>query len=153
MRYVIALAALALAACGGSETPAAPSQSSPTVSVKSGVLVDTRGAALYTPDEERSGKVRCVDECLTFWLPLEPDAGTPTASGDVSGKLGVITRDDGAKQVTLDGRPLYRFSEDPAPGKVTGDGFEDDFAGTHFTWRAVKTSGAAPAKTAPTDDY
>ena len=142
MRYPIALAALVVAACGGSETPAAPSRAAPTVSIKSGVLVDASGKALYTPDEERSGTIRCVGECLTFWLPLEPGSGAPTAGGDVSGKLGVITRDDGSKQVTLDGRPLYRFSEDPAPGKVTGDGFEDDFAGTHFTWRAVKTSGA-----------
>ncbi len=56
--------------------------------------------------------------------------------------LAVITRDDGGKQVTLDGRPLYRFSEDPAPGKVTGDGFKDDFGGVSFTWHAVTPSGA-----------
>jgi predicted lipoprotein with Yx(FWY)xxD motif len=153
MRQLVVLAALVVAACGGSETPAAPSRAAPTVSMKGGVLVDARGAALYTPDQERSGKVRCVGECLTFWLPLKPGSGTPTAAGGVTGKLGVISRDDGSKQVTLDGRPLYRFSEDPAPGKVTGDGFEDDFAGTHFTWHALKTSGAAPAKSAPTYDY
>ena len=144
MRYAIALAALALAACGGAKTPAT-SNRPPTVSVTDGVLVDASGKALYTPDQERSGKVVCVDECLTFWDPLQPGGDAPTASQEVSGKLGVITRDDGSKQVTLDGKPLYRFSEDPAPGKVTGDGFEDDFGGTHFTWHAVKTSGAAPA--------
>jgi predicted lipoprotein with Yx(FWY)xxD motif len=155
MRYLIALAALALAACGGSETPSAPSRAAPTLSVKridgvGSVLVDGSGKALYTPDEERSGKVVCVDECLTFWDPLQPGSRTPTAGGDVSGKLGVISRDDGSQQVTLDGRPLYRFSEDPAPGRVTGDGFEDDFAGTHFTWHAVTTSGTSSA---PARDY
>lgn len=154
MRYLAAIvAALVVAACGGTEKSAAPSRAAPTVAAKDGVLVDASGKALYSPDQERSGKVRCVGGCLSFWLPLEPASGTPTAGGGVSGKLGVITRDDGGKQVTLDGRPLYRFSEDPAPGKVTGDGFQDDFDGTHFTWRAIKTSGAAAAKTAPTGGY
>jgi predicted lipoprotein with Yx(FWY)xxD motif len=153
MRYLVALAALIVAACGGSESPASSSRAAPTISVKGGVLVDAGGKALYTPDQERSGRVRCTGECLTFWEPLQPGSGTPTASKDVTGKLATITRGDGSKQVTLDGRPLYRFSEDPAPGQVTGDGFEDDFAGTHFTWRAVRTSGAAPAKAAPTYDY
>ena len=39
-------------------------------------------------------------------------SGQPTAGDGVSGKLGIVKRPDGMRQVTLDGRPLYRFAED-----------------------------------------
>ena len=48
----------------------------------------------------------------------------------------MITRPDGTKQVTDDGKPLYTFTED-SKGKVTGNDFSDDFNGQQFTWHAV----------------
>jgi hypothetical protein len=39
---------------------------------------------------------------------------------------------------------LYTFTEDP-PGKVTGDGFADDFGSQHFTWHAVVANGTTAA--------
>jgi predicted lipoprotein with Yx(FWY)xxD motif len=35
--------------------------------------------------------------------------------------------------VTVDGRLLYRFTEDPDKGVVTGNGFADSFDGRAFT--------------------
>jgi hypothetical protein len=52
----------------------------------------------------------------------------------------VITRPDGGRQVTIDGKPLYTFSED-SPGKATGNGFTDDFGGHHFTWNVIRAGG------------
>jgi predicted lipoprotein with Yx(FWY)xxD motif len=42
------------------------------------------------------------------------------AADGVTGKLGTITRDDGTKQVTLGGMPLYLYSGDSHAGDVTG---------------------------------
>jgi predicted lipoprotein with Yx(FWY)xxD motif len=143
-------ATLALAACGGatsgSTSSAAGSHtSSNTVSVRQlsgvgSVLVDHTGKALYSNDLEAGGKIVCNDgACTAFWKPLTLAGGKPTASKG-AGKLGVITRSDGNRQVTDNGKPLYTFSED-SPGKATGNGFTDDFAGHHFTWNVVRAGG------------
>jgi Secreted repeat of unknown function len=63
----------------------------------------------------------------------------------------VITRPDGTKQVTDDGKPLYTFTED-SKGEVTGNDFSDDFGGQEFTWHAAPSdqmstgsSGGSPS--------
>jgi predicted lipoprotein with Yx(FWY)xxD motif len=141
-------AVLALGACGdddGDDDAAQAGGAAATVSVESidgaDVLVDSDGAALYTSDEEKDGKVRCTAGCASIWLPLTLSGpGEPTAASELDGDLGVIERPDGARQVTLDGRPLYRFADDGGPGKVTGDGLSDSFDGQQFTWH-VEASG------------
>jgi predicted lipoprotein with Yx(FWY)xxD motif len=150
-------AALTISACGGgggggSASSGSPASSSDTVSVQQvsdvgRVLVDQSGNPIYTSDQEASGKIVCDSACTSFWKPVTAAGGTPTASAG-AGKLGVIKRPDGTKQVTANGRPLYTFSED-SPGKSTGDGFTDDFSGHHFTWHVVRAGGktAAGSKT------
>jgi predicted lipoprotein with Yx(FWY)xxD motif len=142
---VLAAAALVLAACGGGdygESTTAPSSDN-TVSASEvdgqTVLVNADGNALYTSDEEQaSGDVLCIsDGCLAFWEPLTIDSDTPT--GDATGKLGVVTREDGEDQVTLDGDPLYTFTND-SPGQINGDGLTDTFDGQTLTWHVVTTS-------------
>ena len=79
-----------------------------------------------------------------IWPPLAaPGSGQPTAGDGVSGKLGTIKRPDGASQVTLDGRPLYRFAQDGSSGKATGDGVTDSFGGRQFKWHAETDSGTS----------
>jgi predicted lipoprotein with Yx(FWY)xxD motif len=140
-------AALALAACGGgssdSSESAAADDGGGTVAVKAvdgigDVLVDAGGKALYTADVEEDGKVRCTGACTSFWVPLTIDSGEPTGADG----LGVVERPDGARQVTAGGQPLYTFSEDTS-GKVTGNGFSDDFEGRRFTWSAATADGKA----------
>jgi predicted lipoprotein with Yx(FWY)xxD motif len=160
-------ASLALAACGSSGgssgSSTTPSTSSATVAVKSidgtgNVLVNSAGKALYASDVEAGGKVMCTGACTSFWKPLTVGSGKPTAAGDV-GKIGVVTRPDGTKQVTVDGKLLYTFTEDQ-PGKVHGNGFADDFDGRHFTWTAVlaggntaSSSGGGTSSTPSRNDY
>jgi predicted lipoprotein with Yx(FWY)xxD motif len=143
-------ATLVLAACGGggsdnSSDSSTPSSSGTAVSVKSidgtgNVLVDADGKALYASDVEANGKVMCTTgACEAFWKPLTTNTTKPTASPD-AGKVGVVKRPDGEMQVTVAGKLLYTFSED-SPGKVSGDGFSDDFDGQHFTWHAVLAGG------------
>ncbi len=140
-------AALAVAGCGGggggdgSATAAVPSTGGMTVSVADignagQVLVDSSGQALYASDQETaSGKVMCTGACNSFWKPLTVSGGAPKGSSD-AGKLGVVKRPDGTKQVTANGKLLYTFTQE-GPGEVTGDGFQDAFNGQQFTWHVV----------------
>jgi predicted lipoprotein with Yx(FWY)xxD motif len=122
---------LAFASCGGDDGGERPT----TVALDGGVLVDSRGAALYTSNMEVNGDVFCTGPCTEVWLPLT--ARQPTAAPEVEGNVGVITRPDGSRQVTYDGRPVYRFAQDDGPGDVTGDGVTDSFGGQQFTWDAI----------------
>jgi predicted lipoprotein with Yx(FWY)xxD motif len=45
--------------------------------------------------------------------------GTPAAGPGVTGKLGTITRSDGATQATYNGHPLYTYIADSAPARPT----------------------------------
>jgi predicted lipoprotein with Yx(FWY)xxD motif len=143
-------AALVVAACGGGSDSgnAQAGAAATTVSIASidgnDVLVDSKGAALYASDQEKDGTVRCTGGCASVWLPLTaPGSGQPTAAGDVAGKLGVVKRPDGKRQVTLAGRPLYRFAQDGGSGKVSGDGASDSFGGRQFTWHVEGTGGTS----------
>jgi predicted lipoprotein with Yx(FWY)xxD motif len=162
---VALLATLLLAACGGagggdssdSATTTTP-RSSTTIATKQvdgigRVLVAASGKALYSSDVEADGKVRCTGGCTSFWEPLTIGSSAPPTAPASAGMLGLIRRPDGAKQVALDGKPLYTFAEDP-PDEVTGNGFSDDFNGRHFTWTAVLAGGGSAgasggASTAP----
>ena len=142
--------AIAFAASGGSS--GSDASGGATVSVKriggASVLVDAKGRALYRSDQERNGMVLCDGACLSFWQPLTV-SGTPTKSKSLDGKLAVVKRPDGRRQVTFNGRLLYSFKLDK-PGKVTGDGFKDAFSGQKFTWRVVHPTGVKSTTTTPT---
>ena len=117
-----------------------------TVSVKhvagaGTVLVDTKGRALYKNDEERGGNVLCTGACLSFWKPLIV-ATRPTAGSSLPGKLAVVKRPDGRRQVTYKTKPLYIFTLDK-PGKATGDGVKDAFGRHKFTWHVVHPTAVA----------
>jgi predicted lipoprotein with Yx(FWY)xxD motif len=98
---------------------------------------------LYTFDNDvaGSGVSACTGTCLVNWPALTIAAGdTPTGGAGVTGTLGTITRtDNGARQVTYNGLPLYFFIGDTAPG---------DTAGIYPGWRAITLAAAAPSPTA-----
>jgi predicted lipoprotein with Yx(FWY)xxD motif len=109
-------------------------------------LVDSAGRTLYFADQETGGQIRCVSDCLRFWLPLTVSGGTtPTGGAGVGGVLAAVSRPDGSSQVTYDGKPLYTFTEDGGAGKAGGNGFKDSFGGVDFVWHAAAVSGSAPA--------
>jgi predicted lipoprotein with Yx(FWY)xxD motif len=110
-RLTLSLAALSLlVACATATMPA---------QTQSGALTNPAGMTLYTFDKDvaGSGKSVCNGDCAIKWPPLA--AGTfDKASGDYA----VITRDDGAKQWSYKGKPLYLWFKDQKPGDMTGDG-------------------------------
>jgi predicted lipoprotein with Yx(FWY)xxD motif len=152
---LVVAAAFGVAACGGSDNETGEAASSAAiVSVASvggtEVLTDSSGMTLYTAAVEEGGEILCVDACTSFWEPLQASsADAETAAGELDLDLGVVERPDGEQQLTLDGLPLYTFTEEDA-GALEGDGFVDDFQGTQFEWEAARTGGGS--QSAPSDD-
>jgi len=154
----LVIGVLALAGCGsqGSSTDASAAGQGAgtvvTVSNASGhsVLVTSSGQALYFSDEEK-GQVLCTSgACEAVWTPLTTASKQSiTAPPPLARQIGTVARPDGTTQVTLAGRPLYTFSFDHGVGQVTGDGLQDSFDGTDFTWHAATPAGHAVASTSP----
>jgi predicted lipoprotein with Yx(FWY)xxD motif len=144
----IGVTALALAACGGDEDggdATAADSGSGIASVQSvdgtDVLVDAQGRTLYTADVEMGGRILCTGPCTSSWDPVGASAEqAESAATELELDLGAVERPDGRKQLTLEGLPLYTFTEE-GPGQLEGDGFVDDFEGTRFEWAAA-TAGA-----------
>ena len=106
---------------------AAAAPASFTVMVKSDAklgdyLVDSKGMTLYLFTQDTPGVSNCSGGCLKAWPALVAQ-GDLTAAPGIAGKLDVITRaDDGSKQVTYNGYPLYYWKKDVNPGDTTGQG-------------------------------
>jgi len=82
------------------------------------ILVDADGMTLYRFMNDAQGTSNCNDACAEGWPPYEADAAI--AGDGVTGEVGVITRNDGGTQVTINGWPLYTFGADAAPGEANG---------------------------------
>jgi predicted lipoprotein with Yx(FWY)xxD motif len=126
----VLVAALAVAALGGSSTAAT---NSPVASVSASrakvelsntklgkVLADGSGRTLYLFEKDKGPKSSCSGACATAWPPLTT-TGTPKAGAGVkASKLKTTSRGGGVKQVTYNGHPLYRFVKDTAPRQTKG---------------------------------
>jgi predicted lipoprotein with Yx(FWY)xxD motif len=157
---LLATLALVAAACGNAGATTAPTtaatQAAPTTAATSAAsegaeayvelgdsdkygqyLVGEDGMSLYlfTPDTTTASN--CNGDCATAWPPfvLEDDETVKGGEG-VTGTFGTITREDGSKQVTYAGHPLYYYSSDKAAGDTTGQGLFDK-------WYLVKADGTA----------
>ena len=106
---IMAVLLSAFASMANAQTPAKTSD---------GVLTNQAGMSLYTFDKDSAGKSACNGPCATNWPPL-----TAEADAKPSGDYTIITRDDGTKQWTYKGKPLYTWGKDQKPGDKTGDGF------------------------------
>jgi predicted lipoprotein with Yx(FWY)xxD motif len=150
-----------LAACGGSSSgygaqPASgatggssAAATALTIESHSGplgtYLTDGAGKTLYMFASDTSSKSTCSGLCTTYWPPLVEQA-TPSVSGDAtSAKLGTIMRDDGTKQVTYGGFPLYHFRLDTAAGDTKGQGSTEFGAKWWVLAPAGQAIKAAPA--------
>lgn len=109
------IVAMSLTACG---TPDIKTSSADFVKVTNGILTSSYGKTVYTFDKDQagSGKSECVSTCADNWPPVYVEPGI-MLSGDFSS----VTRNDGQKQLTYKGKPLYFFAKDKNPGDKTGD--------------------------------
>lgn len=105
------------------------------------IVVDAKGMSVYffTKDVKDSGTSACTGACLTMWPPVLSTAAAPSAEG-VSGTLGTIATPDGAKQVTLNGLPLYYYEQDKKPGDILGQGVSDVWYLANPAGEMIKTA-------------
>ena len=84
-------------------------------------LTDTEGKALYWFKKDSPGKSACMGSCLEKWPIYYRE--TVAAPKEIKAEdFGTITREDGKKQTTFRGYPLYYWINDKQPGETTGQG-------------------------------
>ncbi|MDN3260718.1 SCO0930 family lipoprotein [Streptomyces sp. CSDS2] len=107
------------------------------------VLTDGSGLTLYRFDKDTADPSRsnCSGDCATTWPPVPADDATAGAGIDRA-LLGEVTRADGSKQLTIGGRPAYRYAEDVNAGDVNGQGVGG-------TWFALTPAGEKAERSAP----
>lgn len=84
-------------------------------------LVDSKGMSLYYFKKDFPSISACINECLTKWPIFHTEkmaVEKPLRKKD----FGVFMRDDGQKQTTYKGWPLYYFFKDEKPGDMKGEG-------------------------------
>ncbi|MEU6660158.1 SCO0930 family lipoprotein [Streptomyces sp. NPDC046821] len=110
------------------------------------VVTDGAGFTLYRFDKDtpKPPASHCAGECAAAWPPVLAD-GAKAGRGIGSGLLGSVKRADGTEQLTLAGRPLYRYAQDTAPRQTRGQGVGG-------TWFAAAPDGTkAQAQQAPSE--
>src|SRR5690242_12313832 len=101
------------------------------------VLAGSKGLTLYyyAEDKPGSGKSVCTGGCATAWPPLTAPVKAPMGA-KMPGPIGMITRAGGARQVTINGYPIYYYAEDMTPDEPRGNGAEG-------AWHVIKIRAAA----------
>jgi len=80
------------------------------------ILANSEGMTLYTFDRDQVGVSNCHDGCLRTW-----PAVIIQDQSEVEQPYGVIVRDSGELQLTLERKPLYTFVGDIKVGDINGD--------------------------------
>lgn len=83
------------------------------------VYTDNNGMTLYTFNKDTPNTSNCNDGCAIKWPPL-----MASDEASATGNFSIISRADNSKQWALNGRPLYRWVNDNAPGDTTGEGIK-----------------------------
>jgi predicted lipoprotein with Yx(FWY)xxD motif len=133
-----------------SQAAAPPSSSAVMVALKTTqtsagtILASAGGYTLYffSQDKPGSGTSTCTGSCASTWPPLTGAVQAPPGVA-LPGPLGMITRADGMKQVTIKGYPIYIYAGDHAPGQVNGNGMGGE-------WHVVKISGSSSGSSGST---
>jgi predicted lipoprotein with Yx(FWY)xxD motif len=145
----LAVFAAGCASAGSTTAPTAGSSAAAggvTVGTASGslgtFLTGPNGLTLYTKSTDSANTSTCTGNCATNWPALKvPSGQQATAGAGVTGTLASFALADGTMQVTYNGRPLYYWIQDKAPGDTTGNGV-GGFA-------VALAAGSAPASGAP----
>ncbi|WP_406098884.1 hypothetical protein [Streptomyces sp. NBC_01013] len=131
----VGLLAAVLAGCsddGGSSssasaTPSAKGTSaSGTVAAASSplgtILVDGEGRTLYLWEADTASRSTCGGDCAKSWPPVTVTGKPVAGKGVKAALLATTTRDDGRKEITYNGHPLYRYGGDTSAGDTNGQG-------------------------------
>ena len=104
------------------------------------IIVDGNGmtAYFYDRDTANSGKSVCTGGCAATWPAITSASATPTVTG-ITGTVGTIPS---SNQLTINGRPIYTYAQDRAPGATAGQGVGG-------IWYVISPSGGEIKSAAP----
>jgi predicted lipoprotein with Yx(FWY)xxD motif len=108
-------------------SPALADHHTVKVAKKEGVgsyLTDAKGMSLYVFKKDTPGKSACAGDCVTKW-PLYYREKVGVSGGVKESDFATITREDGQKQTTYKGLPLYYFAGDKAAKDTNGQGVKE----------------------------
>ncbi|MCE5194411.1 MAG: hypothetical protein LLF28_02990 [Nitrospiraceae bacterium] len=100
------------------------SESTIQLTTKEGIgnfIADSKGMALYYFTKDSPGVSVCVEGCLEKW-PIFYAEKIVVGAGLKAKDFNTITRENGKKQTTFKGYPLYYFFKDKNPGDTFGQG-------------------------------
>lgn len=113
----------------------------PSLTVKSSefgrVLFDGSNRALYAFTRDPRGRSACYGACATAWPPYIVRGALRAGAGAKRSLLGTTRRQDGKRQLTYAGKPLYYYVGDPV-GEIRCQNVRE-FGGL---WLVVRPSGA-----------
>jgi predicted lipoprotein with Yx(FWY)xxD motif len=107
------------------------------------VVTDGTGLTLYRFDHDTNmpSTSNCVGACVASWPPFLAFSDEVRLKGIDKAVVGTVTRQDGTKQVTISGWPVYHYAKDSTPGQAGGQGVQG-------TWFAVTPQGKKATATA-----
>ena len=82
------------------------------------ILFDGRGFALYGFTKDPRGRSVCSGACAAAWPPYIVRKAPRVGAGVKGSLIATTRRADGRLQVTYNGRPLYYYVSDRAPGQI-----------------------------------
>lgn len=102
-------------------------------------VTDDKGMTLYRyeMDQASPSKSMCTGDCAKTWMPVMAQDSVK-AMGVEQSLVGSVDRSDGMKQLTLAGRPLYRYIGDAKAGEMKGQAKDSK-------WYAVTPAGEKAA--------
>ncbi|NKE57011.1 hypothetical protein FXN61_09235 [Lentzea sp. PSKA42] len=106
------------------------------------VVADRQHYTLYfnAKDGTNPPSSTCLEpECTLVWPPLLAAGGKVEATGLDQKLVGTMKRPDGLEQVTIGGRPVYRYVDDEQAGDAAGHGVDD-------RWFAIAPNGAKASR-------
>ncbi|AOW93718.1 hypothetical protein BFN03_16590 [Rhodococcus sp. WMMA185] len=143
----IAAASLTFSSCAfdatdsgttGGDAPVSPTPTSPPAEAGEPVLmmgattlgevmVEDGGMTVYVYDRDEvgSGASSCEGACLEAWIPVTSVTENPTVEGLGDVVIDTIPAADGTHQLTVNGRPVYRYMDDTEPGDAFGQAVGD----------------------------
>jgi predicted lipoprotein with Yx(FWY)xxD motif len=101
-------------------------------------LVDGKMMTLYWFKKDSPGKSTCAGPCVEKW-PIYYQEKIAPGEGTKGEDFGTITREDGKKQSTFRGYPLYYWAGDKAPGDTKGQGM-------NHVWYVIDPAKFPPKK-------
>jgi predicted lipoprotein with Yx(FWY)xxD motif len=100
-------------------------------------LVDGKGRTLYLFTADTPTRSACSGACAVAWPPVILRGAPVGGAGIVGGRLSIVRRAGGQRQLAYYGHPLYYYVGDRRPGQILCQNVEE--YGGH--WWLVKPNG------------